>query len=483
MLKKIKEFLFENKNTRQTVAKNTIWLTISNFGGRAIKAGVIIYAARILGTAGYGVFSYAITLAGFLSLLVDPGINFVLVRDSAKATEEERRTLFATTFIIKLALIATGVGLLIWIGPIISTLPGAVVLIPAVVIILIFDAIREFCFSLLRSIERMQWEAGVFITTNLAILGFGFMFLLAHPTPLSLAWGYAIGTIVGGVFAIIVLRDYFRDLIFRFSSKLIRPLMTTAWPFAITGVLGMLFTNTDILIISWMKTASDVGIYSAAIRIIQVLYLVPGVIQLSTLPLFSRLAHHDNQKFRSTFERTLTTVFLISIPMAVGGIILGTSIMAFVFGAAFSTGGSAFKILMATLIFDFPGSILNNAIFAYGHQKSLIVTATIGGVSNVLFDLLLIPHFGMTGSAIATFIAQAASNGYLWYAMKKINYFNIFPHLKKIFMASGIMFLVTGILFLLHGNLLLNIAISTIVYCGALVLLREPLLKEVLKAA
>ena len=72
MFKKIKQFLFKNSSAKQTVAKNTFWLSVSNFGGRIIKAVIIIYAARVLGTAGYGVFSYALTLASFLTLLLPP---------------------------------------------------------------------------------------------------------------------------------------------------------------------------------------------------------------------------------------------------------------------------------------------------------------------------------------------------------------------------------------------------------------------------
>ena len=104
MFKKIKEFLFENKNSRQTIAKNSFWLSLANFGGRAIKAAIIIYAARVLGAAGYGVFSYVITLAGFFSLFMDPGINNVLIREGAKVSEGERAKTFGTIFIIKLGL-------------------------------------------------------------------------------------------------------------------------------------------------------------------------------------------------------------------------------------------------------------------------------------------------------------------------------------------------------------------------------------------
>src|SRR5581483_5434101 len=120
---------------------------------------------------------------------------------------------------------------------------------------------------------------------------FGFFYIFMDRTAKSLALGYAIGTGVGAIAAIIVLRGYVKNIFEKFSAKFIGKILESAWPFAITGALGMLFTNTDILIISWMKTASDVGIYSAAIRIVQIFYLIPGVVQITTLPLFSRLAN------------------------------------------------------------------------------------------------------------------------------------------------------------------------------------------------
>src|SRR6185295_2625868 len=117
MAGKIKSFLFKNTSTRQTVAKNTFWLTVSNFGGRLIKSVIVIYAARVLGAANYGVFSYAITLAGFLTLFMDPGVNGILMRDAAKADEEEQRTIFNTIFLIKIVLLVVGVGIIVFIAP------------------------------------------------------------------------------------------------------------------------------------------------------------------------------------------------------------------------------------------------------------------------------------------------------------------------------------------------------------------------------
>lgn len=479
MFKKLRSFFFENKTAKQTVAKNTVWLTITNFGGRLLKAIIVIYAARVLGTAGYGLASYGLTLAGFLTLFIDPGINGILMREVSKGSEEETAKLFSTTFFIKVILLIICVLAVLFVAPVFSILPGAVALLPLTACIIFFDAMREFFSSFIRSREKMEWETGIFLLTNLAIVVFGFAFMAMSPTPRAFLWAYAAGSITGAVVATIVVWSYVKKVFSYFSVRLIGPILKSAWPFAITGALGILLTNTDILIISWMRSASDVGIYSAAIRIVQVLYVVPMILQYSTLPLLGRLANRDNAKFRAGLERTVSLIFLASVPLALGGILLGTPIMTLIFGQAYAGGGLSLRLLMLTLLFDYPAAIISTAIFAYDHQKSLIITSAIGGVVNVALDLLFIPRFGIAGSAVATVIAQATSNWYLWHMMKKINYFEVLPRLKKIIAAGAIMVTATACLLVAGVPVAVNIVICIAVYFIALRFLREPLLIEI----
>lgn len=480
MWQKIKSFLFKNVTTRQTVAKNTLWLSVSNFGGRFIKAIVIIYAARVLGPSNWGVFSYAVTLSSFLILFTDLGINSILTKESAKAqTEEERTGLAATSFSMKAVLLAVGVLVVLFLGPFFTTLPGAKSLLPLTAFIMAFDTLRESGFSLIRSLEKMEWEAGIFLATNLAIVVFGLIFLSFSPTARSFTYGYVVGTGIGALVTVVALRNYFKKLITDISTKLIKPILKAAWPMAIAGSLALLLTSADILIISWLKTSSDVGSYSAATRIINLLYLLPAILSSSTLPLFSRLASKDSGKFRQTFEKALVLPYLISIPMALGGFILGKEITAFVFGTDYLSGASSLRVLMLTMIIDFPLSLIVSAIFAYNQQKKLIVSSAIGGISNVILDLLFIPKFGIVGSAYATFLAQFLTVAYLWSAMKKINYFKVLPHLKRIIGASIIMAGECLIISALGIHVLINVVISAATYFLLLKLLREPLFREI----
>lgn len=475
----LRPFLFKNTTDTQTVAKNTVWLSISNFGGRLLKAIVIIYAARVLDPVGWGVVSYAITLAGFFTLFVDPGINVLLMREGSKAEERHQLNLLSTTFYMKVVLIVAVVLFVIFVGPTFTLLPGATLLLPVTALIIIGDTLREFFSSFIRAKEKMEWEARIFLLTNLFIVILGFAALIYFKNARAFGWAYAAGTTIGALLALWMLRPYLRELLSNFSSALVLPIMQSAWPFAVTGALGMLLTNADILIISWIRTAGEVGIYSAAVRIIQILYLFPVIIQYSTLPFFSRFAKKDDGRFREMLERAVIIIFAVSIPIAFCGLFLGTAIMTFVFGGAYAAGGASLTILLITMIVDYPGGVIGVALFAHDRQKVLINASIIGGVTNVVLDLILIPRFGITGSAFATLIAQTFNNTYLWYEMKKVISFRVLPRLGRMALAAAITAAASALLLAAHAHVIVIILLCVILYGFLLVALREPILGDI----
>src|SRR3989344_3595090 len=113
---RISDFLFKNIALRQTIAKNTFWIFVSQIGGRLIRAGIVIYAARIIGPTEYGVFSYAISLAAIFSIFTDLGLDTAILRQSSMYPER-RDYYFSSGFIFKLfIMLASVVGFFI-LGP------------------------------------------------------------------------------------------------------------------------------------------------------------------------------------------------------------------------------------------------------------------------------------------------------------------------------------------------------------------------------
>jgi O-antigen/teichoic acid export membrane protein len=484
MLQKVKSFLFHNSSVRQTVAKNAFWLTVSNFGGRFIRAAIIIYAARVLGPAEWGVFNYAITIVAFLTLFVDSGANQVLIRDRAQAQDPDtRRTVTATTIWLKATFVFLGAILILFVAPLIPTADAftaekAAVLFPIVVFIMIFDNIREFFHAIFRSEERMEWEAVCYGLTNVFIVAFGFLSLFLHPTVRGFAFGYMLGTGAGAVLTFFVVHRYLRGSWFGFSWPVARRVLGSIWPYAISGALGMLMINTDIVMLGWLRSAEEVGWYSAPQRIIQLIYLVPAIMSVAVLPAFARLVATSREKMALAIEYSVGTVYMAALPITFGGIIVALPLIELFFGEAFVPAAPALQILLLTLLADFSAVLLGNVLLAHDHQRSLVVYSAIGGFANIALNLIFIPRFGVVGCAIATLCAQLMSNAYLQYTVRRLHPFHVVPHLTNAVLATIAM--VAGVLaFQAAGaHVLLTVAAGGLMYGGVLYARREPLLRD-----
>lgn len=478
MLNRIRELLSQNQTIRQTVAKNVFWLSVGQIGSRLIRAFIIIYAARILGASEYGVFAYVLGLAGFFTIFADIGVTSILTREVAKKPEEASYY-FATTFWIKITLLLLTAILIIFAAPYFSKIEAAKIILPFVALLTIFDGLRELSASFFRGKEKMELEAILTSATNIAITVFGFIILQASPTSKSLAITYVLSAGTGTLIGFFILRKELARVFSFFKKELVIVILKSALPIALVGVIGALMMQIDILMLGFFKEAKDVGLYSSGQKIIGLLYTLPAILAIGLFPTLARSAgRRDNGKSKLLAEKGITLILFFAIPMVVGGVILGDQIIILLYGQEYLPGANAFRILILTLLAIFPGTIIGNYIFAYDQQKRLAPNTLIGSVSNVIFNVILIPLYGIIGAAIATVSAQLIYNGLNWRFAKKINNFYTLRYLKKIVAATIVMGIFSFLLGGIGLHVILNIILSVAVYFGTLYLLKEPLLSE-----
>ena len=482
MVSQIKELLFQNKGTKQTAAKNIFWLTTSELVSRFIRGFVLIYAARVLGTASYGVFSYALGLASLFTIFADIGLIQILTREVSKRPEE-KSAYFATTFWIKIILLLPAAALVVFVAPHFSKIEGARAIIPFMALLVIFDGLREFSLSYFRGIERMELQALVTVTTNIAITIAGFAILYFTASAKALAIVYALSAGIGAITAIVLLRDQFLNIFKNFQRKLVKAILRPAIPILFTSMLGAFMLNTDILMLGWFRTAEEIGLYSAGQKVIQILYTLPAILASATFPILSRaVGDRNHERVRNLTERMMSLVFLIAIPIVIGGFILATPFIQFIFGAQFLGTIPSFQILLFTLLISYPTMIISNYVLAHDKQQQMARAYGVAAFANIFLNLLLIPPFGIIGSSVATVIAQISTNGIIWHMAKKINNFYTMRYLKKIIVAAAIM----GALNILMNNLevqvMVNIGISAMLYFALLYIFKERLLVEAVDA-
>lgn len=409
MFVQFKNFLFENGGTGQTIAKNTTWLFVGQIGSRALRAIIVIYAARFLGATNWGVFSYALGIAAFLTIFSDIGINALITRETAREPELKSRYL-STAFFIKLALLIVCATLVIGLFPAVTTIPESLPLLPALLLVFAFDTLRDLGSALSRALERMEIEAGVSIATNAAITALGITALIKYGTAASLAWAYAIGSGLGLLAIFWILRQHFSHLLRHFTRSLIKPIFMTAWPFGLLGIMGAIMTNTDIVMLGWLRAPVEVGYYSAAQKLILLAYVFPALLASASFPALSRFAKNDPARAKTILKKTL----LISLGMAAItlalGLIFGGFAFSLIFGEEYLPALPAFFILLFSVLIVFPGTLAGNALFAYNEERYFLRFVITSTLANAGFNLLLIPSYGTSGAAIATIATQLITN-------------------------------------------------------------------------
>ncbi len=470
-----------NRHAKQTVAKNTFWLLSGEIVSRVFRAAIIIYAARALGKEGLGVFSYVITLASFFTIFSDIGLSAILTRETAKDPDSRHKYL-STAFFIKIFLAGLLAAVSIFAAPHLAKDTATATLIPLVSLILIFDGLREFGFSVNRAMEKMELEAVAKIIANFAIIVFSFGFLAVQQSPAALVWGYVAGSGVGFLYSVWTLRHEIKNIFCNFTRSLVWPIFSSAWPFALSGFLGGIMINTDTIMLGWLRSIGEVGIYSAAQKPAQLFYVIPAIFSAAIFPMMAKMAKKDNEGFRRAMEKAIRLMAFLAFPIAAIGTVFSREAMVFLFGSEYLPGVSSLQILLCTLPIVFTGLVVSNALFAYDEQKKFIGYLVLGALSNVVLDYFLIKRMGIPGCAIATLLAQIISNAFLWLAMKRVNDFSVIKKLKTIFLATGTALGFSLIFKMIGFNFLVGASLAAVAYLFVLFFKKEPVLKDIKEA-
>ncbi|MDP3901394.1 MAG: flippase, partial [bacterium] len=375
-------------------------------------------------------FSYALGIAAFLTIFSDIGINALITKEASR-NPQLKDAYLSTAFFTKLGLLIVFISGVIIFFPHLTNLEEAAKIMPILIFVFAFDTLRDLGSAVSRALEHMQIEALVNIFTNLAIVVLGFIFLTIGRDSSSLAFAYAGGSGLGLIVIFYTLRSHFKNIFKNFNKSLIKNILVTAWPFGLMGLMGAIMLNTDIIMLGWLTSAANVGYYSAAQKPIQLLYILPTMLATSIFPIMARLSHSNPNSAKSILEKSVALAIIISLPLVIIGLVLAHQIITIMYGAEYIPAISAFKILTATLLIVYPSSLIGNAIFAYDQQKSFVIFVLVATLGNIIFNILLIPIWGIEGAAMSTVLTQLITNTLIWRKMKKVNQFKVWPQIKS----------------------------------------------------
>lgn len=386
---------------QQRVALNTAAL----IGARmlVVAAGVVTVglASRYLHPSGFGALTVAAAFVALFAVFTDLGVYTIAAREIAQDESAEAHivgNVLGLSLACSAVVAAAAFGFMHVAyggGHEQQIRQGILILLPQLVAAAPVAACRAHFIA-----SERNWMAALGDVST-AVVSVG---LTAAAVALDLGFAAVVGAACAGYVAqaVTMVALTMRRIRLRISVRLTlwRRLATLALPLGLSLVLNYLYFRLDILLLSFLRSTSDVALYGLAYKVLEAFIVLPSYFMTSLFPELARMAPHS-KRLNDVVGEALAVMEMLVLPIVVLTAVFAPQIVAIVGGGAFSRAAPTLQILMVGLAASFVNGVYGNTLVAQGRQRSLLrVTVAVLGI-NLALNLALIPPFGIEGAAVA----------------------------------------------------------------------------------
>jgi O-antigen/teichoic acid export membrane protein len=355
-----------------------------------------IISARTLGDAGRGDYFFMITLSAtivqFTNLGLPVAATYYVAQDRRLASSVVANAFWISVVAasgtgICLALIAQATGML-QNTPVSFLFLAAILAAPTLFFMIVANVLtgqeRFTQFNVLEAVSRAIALAAVIVAAVIGVRAGGFV------GASIVAWAIASATIGFAVLRGTRVRVRFdADLFrrgFRYSTK----------AYLIT-LLAFLVLRANIFLLRRHFGPAELGLYSVAAQISDVLAIVP---QSIALVLFPRLVREAGTRWSATKRAALTTGGVMIVVCGLAALV-GGPVIRLLYGASFAPSANVLRIMLPGVLCLAVANILSQYLAAEGIPRILLAVWGGGAALVVTLSLLLVPQHAGAGAAAA----------------------------------------------------------------------------------
>ena len=197
-----------------------------------------------------------------------------------------------------------------------------------------------------------------------------------------------------------------------FDRKLAVKLLSESWPMMFSAIAAIVYLKIDVVMLGNMKTGTDVGVYSAAVRLSELFYFLPSIVAATLLPAIVRTNKVNKKLFYNNIQALLDAMALYSIGAVVFLFLAAEFLVATLFGAEFLMSATILQIHAFAIFFVAAGTVRDKVLIAEDRIKFIMVSTFFGAIINIVLNYYLIQRYSGLGAAVATVVSYGFS-GYL----------------------------------------------------------------------
>ena len=403
------------------IFKNTFAILIARIIFRVCNALAVIVIARYLGVEKFGVYSTALALVNTFLIANDIGSATLLMRKGSR-DHSKINIYFGNSILIQLIASAIFFTVALIVGYILdynATTMFLVVLLGAAVIVFEF---RKSFRAILRILLKLK-----FIAAAEALIGIGMFvsifsiskFISDKDTGLLMVGSVPLIFNILFITSLLIYNSGFVKP--KFSVSRIWPMIKEGYLYSIYNIAYIIYFQISILMVQAISGNTEAGIYSAAAKIIILIFIVPQMIFQVAVPLMFKYSKQDFDKYKRIHHIIFRYLSATGIPIAVGIWLLAEPIIEFVYNKqGYLPAATALKIFAILLVFRFVGNVAGQSLTTFDKQKQKVIVQLLNIVLLVVLNYFLIKAYGFIGAAIATVATEIIIR--LWFMILDFKY-------------------------------------------------------------
>ncbi len=374
---------------------------------------------RILSPADYGLLALANSFISILTSLLGLGLRQMLPLEYFHAQQEDRFKLIGDIIVIYLFM---SIPVLLLLSLNLNLINQHLFVGQAPMLLLTTSLFISFIYFFVELFyQLLQYQQQAWTLTKLqggitiAIIIFNLFFLcIAHLGASSIFMGQAVGMCIVCSYGIriFIKKNGTTHINIKRSLQLMGSYLIIGLPFIPSMLCGVLLASGDRWVLAHLSTLHNVGIYSIASTLGQlanmiVFYAITG----SYMPyMLNRFAENKNNiiKLEQENKRAMYASMIASFLLLTIGFATGKSLLYWLIPIAFHEAIAYMYMLLLGSIFLLGTYFLNCLIQFKKKSLFLGMVLCLPAGMNLLFNMLLIPSFGLHGCVLATLISYAS---------------------------------------------------------------------------
>lgn len=379
--------------------KGISWIASLRGITRAVSFLKNVILARLLTPTQFGIFGIAILFLAFLEVLVETGVNVILIQE-----KDEIDPYISSAWIVSIIRGCIITLAIIFSAPFIASFFKSEASLSLILLISIVPFVRGFINpSVVKFQKELLFHKEFFYRVSIftidATTGLVAVYITKNPI------GVIVGLITGALYEVLLSFLIIRPRpTFAFNSVYLKKILSLGKWVTVSTIFNYLFYNLDNIVVGRMLGPTSLGLYQNAYALSFLpISEVSDVFSKVTFPIFSRIAD-DKKRLREAYLKTTGMIALLTIPCGAILFFMPELIVTIAFGQNWLPMVPVLRILAIFGVLRAISGFSSVLFLSIGKQKYVALSTGINILGLAIPIVYLIQLYGVIGAGISALI-------------------------------------------------------------------------------